>query len=439
MSPEICAAEAYGWASDIWALGCVVYELCAKEPPFNARTHLELIQKIRMGRVKPLPSFYSKELQDVVMQCIRVNQQTRPDTASLLNLPMVKLKRKEMEMVDLGRKMQARIEQANQKTKEAEQSIAREKDTLRREWEVKARLEIDRQVEKTRLRLEGEFKAKVEAMVHQEVTKIKKELESRPASRQEELRPSSDMYVRSSTPDLADLPEETILDELSLNSPTATRTKPPQKKTSRTPFTRARTMIDNSPIDVDMRDSTPSAPSIANLGLSPRQTRPQSSASSRSRKNIFTTTSQSSDKGSPSTSTSAATEESEDEGDSLALPPLAQPKDPFQNAVRPGLKRQATAPTKQGRPLSSIFKRPVSPTKSKENIDPNPLSRPSKLPARMPASPTKDLQGRSLVELSSATTWDPERDEMPSPFLSKMGRQPLLKGYRGGPGLSHLR
>lgn len=59
MSPEICASERYTLASDIWALGCIMYELCARKVPFNANTQFQLVQKIKEGRVDPLPDSYS--------------------------------------------------------------------------------------------------------------------------------------------------------------------------------------------------------------------------------------------------------------------------------------------------------------------------------------------------------------------------------------------
>lgn len=439
MSPEICAAESYGWASDIWALGCVVYELCAKEPPFNGRTHMELIQNIRLGRVKPLPSFYSRDLQDVVMQCIRVKQTTRPDTATLLNLPMVKLKRKELELVEFAREMRTRIEEASRKEKEFDQKLARDGDNLRREWEVKARLEIDRQVEKARTQLERDFDTKVKLAVQQELAKLQRE------QALGEAQPQSGDIERSSTPDNS--PEDQFLDpvleELSLNSPTTARSRV-VKKSTRTPFTRARTMVEASPMDIDMTGPIPVQAPIGNLGLSPRHlhNRPHSSASTgRIRPNIFK--SANSDRDSPATSGSTAADDSGSEDDGFTLPsPTKQPRDTFS---RPSLKRLSTMPVKQPRPNSALFSaRPGSPNKSKENLDPEletaslPMSRPSKLPARPPASPTKDLRGHSLVDLSKVTIWDPERDEMPSPFLQRKGRPPL-KGHRGGPGFSHLR
>ncbi len=122
MSPEICAAEKYTLKSDIWSLGCIIYELCAREPPFNAKTHYQLVQKIKEGKVAPLPDVYSPELNQVIRDCLKVNPDRRPDTTQLLNLPVVRLMRKEKEVVDLNKSIRVREESLRKKEKDLERT-----------------------------------------------------------------------------------------------------------------------------------------------------------------------------------------------------------------------------------------------------------------------------------------------------------------------------
>ncbi|KXL46952.1 hypothetical protein M433DRAFT_49919, partial [Acidomyces richmondensis BFW] len=90
MSPEICAAERYSHYSDVWSLGCIIYELATRCVPFDARSHVELVMKIKAGRVKPLPERYSRELSEVIAWCLKVDASQRPDMAQLLNVPGIR-------------------------------------------------------------------------------------------------------------------------------------------------------------------------------------------------------------------------------------------------------------------------------------------------------------------------------------------------------------
>ena len=191
MSPEICAAEKYTLKSDIWSLGCIIYELCAREPPFNAKSHYQLVQKIKEGKLAPLPVVYSPELCAVVRDCLKVNPDRRPDTAMLLNLPVVRLMRKEKEVVEMSKMIKAKEEQLNKRARELErkaeadrQLLRQEIDaSLRREWEVKARLEIDRLVNAELDQLQNKFEEEVRARVEKELAEaLRSAAASRPTS-----------------------------------------------------------------------------------------------------------------------------------------------------------------------------------------------------------------------------------------------------------------
>ncbi|EGP88077.1 uncharacterized protein MYCGRDRAFT_41334, partial [Zymoseptoria tritici IPO323] len=93
MSPEICAAEKYSHHSDIWSLGCIIYELASRRVPFEARSHMELVLKIKNGRLTPLPSQYSQDLWDAISWCLKTNPLQRPDCAQLLSFANIKVAR----------------------------------------------------------------------------------------------------------------------------------------------------------------------------------------------------------------------------------------------------------------------------------------------------------------------------------------------------------
>lgn len=46
MSPEVCESKPYSYASDVWSLGCVLYEMVALKHAFDAPNILTLILKI---------------------------------------------------------------------------------------------------------------------------------------------------------------------------------------------------------------------------------------------------------------------------------------------------------------------------------------------------------------------------------------------------------
>lgn len=73
MSPELLSESLYDSKSDIWSLGCVIYEMCALLPPFLADTQSELTAKIKYGMVSRIPNRYSEELNQVVKAMLQVD------------------------------------------------------------------------------------------------------------------------------------------------------------------------------------------------------------------------------------------------------------------------------------------------------------------------------------------------------------------------------
>ena len=75
----------YNEKSDIWSLGCLLYELCALHPPFLAMDQHSLALKIRDGKFKPLPNYFSEELGEFINWMLQVNVSAIPNTAYYYN------------------------------------------------------------------------------------------------------------------------------------------------------------------------------------------------------------------------------------------------------------------------------------------------------------------------------------------------------------------
>lgn len=64
----------YNEKSDIWSMGCMLYEICALHPPFTASNQQDLNKKICIGDYKRIPSRYSEDLNTIISKllCVEV-------------------------------------------------------------------------------------------------------------------------------------------------------------------------------------------------------------------------------------------------------------------------------------------------------------------------------------------------------------------------------
>uniref|UniRef100_A0A6I8N6T9 non-specific serine/threonine protein kinase n=1 Tax=Ornithorhynchus anatinus TaxID=9258 RepID=A0A6I8N6T9_ORNAN len=84
LSPEICENKPYNNKSDIWALGCVLYEMCTLKHAFEAGNMKNLVLKIISGSFPPVSLHYSYDLRNLLSQLFKRNPRNRPSVNSIL-------------------------------------------------------------------------------------------------------------------------------------------------------------------------------------------------------------------------------------------------------------------------------------------------------------------------------------------------------------------
>lgn len=89
LSPELCEEKPYNNKSDIWSLGCVLYELCTFQHPFEAQNQGALILKILRGKYNKIPATFSLSLQEMVDKLLTKDYRQRPDIDEILRHPAV--------------------------------------------------------------------------------------------------------------------------------------------------------------------------------------------------------------------------------------------------------------------------------------------------------------------------------------------------------------
>ena len=97
-SPEIWLDKPYNFKSDMWSLGCILYELCQLKPPFRGTSLKNLCFNIQRGIYEPIMSFYSDDLKKIIDLMLRTDPNMRPTTGQILKSKLIINKKKELKI-----------------------------------------------------------------------------------------------------------------------------------------------------------------------------------------------------------------------------------------------------------------------------------------------------------------------------------------------------
>ncbi|KYO18097.1 mitogen-activated protein kinase kinase kinase 19 isoform B [Alligator mississippiensis] len=92
MAPEVINESGYGRKSDIWSIGCTVFEMATGKPPLASMNRIAAMFYIgaHRGLMPPLPDHFSGIAADFVHVCLTRDQHERPSALQLLEHPFIK-------------------------------------------------------------------------------------------------------------------------------------------------------------------------------------------------------------------------------------------------------------------------------------------------------------------------------------------------------------
>ncbi|XP_072166539.1 serine/threonine-protein kinase Nek9-like [Diadema setosum] len=95
MSPELVKGQQYNAKNDIWAVGCVLYELLTLRRVFEASNQLKVVWGIVQKDIGEIDEKYSADMYSLVSELLSKDPEKRPTAAEIMEKPLLKDKRAE--------------------------------------------------------------------------------------------------------------------------------------------------------------------------------------------------------------------------------------------------------------------------------------------------------------------------------------------------------
>ncbi|XP_067257156.1 probable serine/threonine-protein kinase nek2 isoform X2 [Chanodichthys erythropterus] len=89
VAPENLNGKPFDEKSEIWSLGCVIYEMCTLKCAFTGRSTVEIISKIHNCSYEALPETFPEDLRQLVTDTLQTDPANRPSVSEILMRPFI--------------------------------------------------------------------------------------------------------------------------------------------------------------------------------------------------------------------------------------------------------------------------------------------------------------------------------------------------------------
>ncbi|GAB6029041.1 Serine/threonine-protein kinase Nek8 [Chamberlinius hualienensis] len=89
LSPEQCEGKKYNKKSDMWSLGCILYEMVTLKRAFDGDSLPSVVLKIMEGVIEPIDKSYSKKMWNLIKSLIHINPESRYTTERVMAEPIM--------------------------------------------------------------------------------------------------------------------------------------------------------------------------------------------------------------------------------------------------------------------------------------------------------------------------------------------------------------
>ena len=85
IAPEVCKGKPYDYKADVWSLGCVMYELCSLNRPFQGESIATVLNSILTKSPSALPEQYSEPLKSCILSMLAKKHKERPTVQEIIS------------------------------------------------------------------------------------------------------------------------------------------------------------------------------------------------------------------------------------------------------------------------------------------------------------------------------------------------------------------